>query len=78
MNSECVRKIINAIKISAIAKNLVNNQSCDEKFKLEKFMIIKSCYNVFDLVKMEVICILNRKSALCRQKQFDYSVALFT
>ena len=57
---------------------MVNNQSCAENFNLERFKIIKSCYNVFDLVRMEAICILNRKHALCRQKEFDYNVALFT
>ena len=59
---------MNAIKISAIAKNLVKNQSCVENFNLERFKIIKSFYNVFDLLKMEAICILNRKPTLCRQK----------
>ena len=56
------------VKIMSTIKNLllVNNQSCAENFNLEIFKIIKSCCNVFDLVKMEAICILNRKPILCR------------
>ena len=64
---------MNTIKRSAIAEHLVNNQSCAENFNLEKLQIIKSCCNVFDLVKMEAICILYRKPNLCRQEEFDYS-----
>ena len=71
-------KVLNAIKRSAITEHLVLNHSCAENFKLERFKIIKTCYNVFDLIKMEAICILNRKPTLCRQKEFDYNVALFT
>ena len=69
---------MNAIKRSATAEHLVNNQSCAENFKLERFKKIKSCCNVFDLVKMETTCIQNRKPTLCRQTKLDYSVALFT
>ena len=43
---------MNAIKESAIAEHLVKNQSCAENFNLERFKTSKSCYNVFDLVKM--------------------------
>ena len=45
-------KIMNAIKESAIAEHLVKNQSCAENFNLERFKTSKSCYNVFDLVKV--------------------------
>ena len=65
---------MNAIKISAIAEHLVINQSCAKSLKLERFKIIKSGYNVFDLIKLvkiEAICILKRKSTLCRQKELD-------
>ena len=40
------------------------NRICDEKFNLERFKKIKSCCNVFDLVKMETTCIQNRKPTL--------------
>ena len=52
---------MNAIKRSAIAEHLVNNQICAKKLNLEIFNITKVCCNVFDLVKMESTCILNRK-----------------
>ena len=55
----------------------MNNQSGAEYFNLEKFKIIKSSCNVFDLFKIEAICILYRKPSLCTQKDFDLSVALF-
>ena len=45
---------MNTIKRSAIKELLVNNQSC-ENLDLERFKIIKSCYNVFGLVKMEAL-----------------------
>ena len=65
---------MNAIKGSAIAEHLVNNQCCAENFNFKRFNTIESCYNVFDLFKIEAICILNIKPTLCRQKYFDYSV----
>ena len=40
--------------------------------------IIKTCSNVFDLIKLEAICILLRKPVLCKQKDFDYTVSLFS
>ena len=71
-------KVLNAIKRSAITEHLVSNHICAQNFNLERFKIIKTCYNVYDLIKMEAICILNRKPTLCRQKEFDYNVVLFT
>ena len=29
------------------------------------------CYNAYDLLKMEAICILTSKPSLCRQKELD-------
>ena len=55
-------KIMNAVKRSAIAEHLVNNQSCIENLNLERFKILKSCCIISNLVKMEAICILNRKT----------------
>ena len=62
-------KILNAIKRSAIAEHLVLNHSCAENFNLERFKIIKSCNSVYDLIKIEAICILNRKPKVCRQNE---------
>ena len=70
-------KIMNAIKLSAIAEHLVNKQSYAENVNFERLKITKSCNNVFYLVKMKVIWFLNKKPSLNRQKK-DHSVALFT
>ena len=43
-----------------------------------KYKIIKNCNNVFDLIELEAICILLRKLVLCKQKDFDYTVSLFS
>ena len=45
---------------------------------MNRFRIIKNCNNVFDLIKLEAICILLRKPVLCKQKDFDYTVSLFS
>ena len=41
------------------------------------FDILKQCANKFDLIKMEAILIYLYKPELCKQKEFDYTVALF-
>ena len=46
----------------------MSNQSCVESFNLERFRIIKSFCEVFDFVKMETICFLNREPTLYKQK----------
>ena len=51
-------KVLNAANRSVIAEHLVNNQSCAEHFNLDRFKIIKSGFNIFDLTKMEAICFL--------------------
>ena len=56
-----------------------NQQSkCANSYSMNKFKIIKTSNNVFDLIKLEVICILLRKPVLCQQKDFDYTVSLFS
>ena len=67
-------KIIKAVKRSDTAEHLVFDQSFAEKFNLDRFKIIKGYSNIFDLIKMEAIRILNRKPTLFRRKLF----ALFT
>ena len=70
-------QIKNGIKISPIADHLINNHKCAESFILERFKMIKSCVNIFDLIKLEDICILIRKFNLFRDKIY-YTVPLFT
>ena len=71
-------KVINASKRSSIAEHLVNNSLCADNYNVNRFKIIKNCSNVFDLIKLEAICILLRKPVLCKQKDFDYTVSLFS
>ena len=47
-------KIINVVKISAIAEHLANNQSCAKNYNLERFKITKSCCNVFNFILKSV------------------------
>ena len=70
-------KIPHASKRSSIAEHLVNNFTCANSYNLNRFKIIKICSNVFDLIKLEGICILIRKHVLGKQKDFDYTVSLF-
>ena len=71
-------KVINASKRSSIAEHLVNNPACANNYNVNMFKIIKNCSSVFDLIKLEAICILLRKPVLCKQKDFDYTVSLFS
>ena len=71
-------KVLNSFKRSSIAEHLVNNSTCANSYNLNKFKIIKTCSNVFDLIKLKAICILLRKPVLCKQKDFDYTVSLFS
>ena len=71
-------KVLNASKRSSIAEHLVNNPTCANNYNIKRFKIIKTCSNIFDLIKLEAICILLRKPVLCKQKDFDYTVSLFS
>ena len=76
-NVQISKAVINAAKRSAISEHLINNASCAEKYNISMFSILKQCANKFDLIKMEAILIHLYKPDLCKQKEFDYSVALF-
>ena len=70
-------RVINASKISAIAEHLVNNLNCASNYNFKRIKIIINCFDIFDLIKLEAICILIRKPKLCKHKDFDYTVYLF-
>ena len=40
-----------ALKRSSIAEHLLNNHTCAENVNIDRFKIIKSCDNIFDLIK---------------------------
>ena len=71
-------KVLNVAKRSSIAQHLINNPTCANNYNMDRFKIIKTCNNVFYLIKLEAICILLRKPVLCKQKDFDYTVSLFS
>ena len=62
--------VLNASKCSSIAEHLVINSTCAKSYNLNRFKIVKTCSNVFDLIKLESICILLKKLVLCKQKKF--------
>ena len=68
-------KVLNVAKRSSIAQHLIYNPTCANDYDMNRFKIIKNCNNVFDLIKLEVICILLRKPVLYKQKDFDYTVS---
>ena len=70
-------KDLNASKRSSIAEHLVNNLTCANKCNINRSKIIKICSNVFDLIRLKVICILLRKSILWKYKEFNYTVFYF-
>ena len=63
-------KVLNVSKRSPIAEHLVNNSTCANTYNLNKFKIIKTCSNVFDLIKLEAICNLLRKPVFFLAKRF--------
>ena len=71
-------KVLNASKRSSIAEHLVNNTTCANSYNTNRLKSIKKCSNVFDLIKLEAICILLRKPVLCKQKDFNYTISLFS
>ena len=68
----------NKSKRSAIAEHLVNNSDCASNYNLKRFKIFKNCFSISDLIKLKAICILIRKPKLCKHKDFDYTVSLFS
>ena len=68
----------NAMKKSSIAEHLVNNPSCGNNFEISNFSILRKCSNIIDLIKLEAILIHLVKPNLCKKKEFDYTIALFS
>ena len=68
----------NAIIRSSISEHLVNNSVYGNSYSEMRFKILRSCTNIFDLVKIEAIYIHLNKPKLRKQKEFDYSLSLFS
>ena len=63
---------------SLISENLVKHPICGKTHNKMRFKILGSCNNIFNLVKIEAIYIHLNKLKLCEQKEFDYSLSLFS
>ena len=68
----------NAAKRSLVAEHLVNNKECAKKYDLSRFKIIHQSNDLTDLIKIEAIWIYLEKPVLCKQKDFEYKVSLFS
>ena len=55
------KAVINATKISSIAKNLINNVNCANNYDLSRFKVINNCTNLINLVRLEAISIFLNK-----------------
>ena len=69
---------LNAMNRSSLVENLIKNPIFGKNFNDSSFKILKSTTNNFDLIKIEAITIHLNKPKLCKQKEFDYSVSLFS
>ena len=72
------KRVVNTSKSPPIAEHLVNKPDRASNYNLKKFKIIKKRFSIFDLNKLEAICILLRKPKLCKHKDFDYTVSLYS
>ena len=63
---------------SSIAEHLIKNPACGKSYNVFRLKILRSCRNIFDLIKIEAIYIHLNELKLCKQKAFDYSVSLFS
>ena len=70
-------RVVNASKRSAIAELLVNNSDWASNNNLKRFKIIKNCFRISELIKLEAISILMRKFKLYKNKDLDDTVSLF-
>ena len=69
--------LMNATRKSSIAEHLVKYPNCGKIYDDVRFKIVQQCSSVYDLLKLEAIFIYLNKPELCKQKEFDYVVALF-
>ena len=48
-------KVLNASKRSSIAQHLINNPTCAKSYNINRFKIIKTCNNGFDLIVVSTL-----------------------
>ena len=70
--------ITNELKISDITKHQISNPNYGKNYNEYWLSILIKCMNYFDFIKLEVILIKLYTHKLCKQKDFDYMVSLFS
>ena len=68
----------NTMEKLSIAEHRVNNPSCENNFETSNFSLMRQCSNILDLIRLESILIHLNKPNLCKKKEFDYTIALFS
>ena len=66
------------MKKSSLVEHLVNNPSCGSNFEVSNFSVMRQCSNILDLIRLDAILIRLNKPKLCKKKEFDYTIALFS
>ena len=56
----------------------MKNSTCGKNYNKTNFKILRCCNNIFDLVKTESKYSHLNKPKLCKQKDFDYLLSLFS
>ena len=68
----------NAFIRSSMSEHLIKNLICGKSYNEMKFRILRSYNNIYDLIKIEAIYIHLNKPKLCKQREFDYMLSLFS
>ena len=63
---------------SSIAEHLVNNPSYGNNFEIYNFSVMRQCSNILNLIRLKAILKHLNKPNLCKKKEFDYTIALFS
>ena len=71
-------QVLNALTFSSVVEHLLIHPTRANNYNVDRFKINKSCNNIFDSIKLKAICILSRKPNLCKHRNFDYTVSLFS
>ena len=68
----------NAMNRSSLPETLIKIPYSWKLYNGIKFRTFRSCNNNYDLIKTVAIYIHLNKQKLCKQREFDYSISLFS
>ena len=71
-------KTISTATSNAMKGFSISEPFCGKSYNEIKFRILRSCINIYDLIKIEPIYNHLNKPKLCKQREFDYSLSLFS